>query len=381
MSPDGFLGTSGVRMMNARRILSTHKRILLWVTACAMAIIATPEVLIPSPASAASAPAGAPSFVFAPYNEATQGVIRASLHYTILPGSSITDEIVLANPEPYEQTFRIWGADAYNTALGGALALRLDGYPMSQVGTWITLPTKGADYGVSAGQEVILKFALTVPPNAIPGDHVGGIEALNITPPQTNGSSNRVLVHEGIGVPIFIHVPGPRHPSAAVTFVGAASSVPWLAFATGSSQARVGYQIENTGNTILRGKVHVWVTNLFGQTVKTFPDSVLGNLLPSQQANFAEPLWKSLPIAGPQTIHVTFSSAGAKPATGSATFWIVPWLLIILILLIVLGLVAWLWRRHRRKIADGTIAEGEGETGGAEEVARDATPHEPVPTT
>jgi len=346
-----------------------------------MAACAVPVMLTPGTASAATSPAGAPSFIFAPYNAATQGVIRASFHYTIAPGGTLTDSLVLANPASYEQTFRIWSADAYNTALGGALALRIEGYPMTQVGTWITLPTGGADYGVSPGQEVILHFALTVPPNAIPGDHVGGIEALDVTPPPTNGSTSRVLVHEGIGVPIFINVPGPRRPSAAVTQVGAASSVPWLAFATGSSEARVGYQVQNTGNTILRGKAHVWVTNIFGQTVKTFPGNVLGNLLPGETAAFAEPLWKSLPIAGPQTVHVTFSPVGTKSATGATTFWIVPWLLIILILIVLLALVGWLWRRHRRRIAAQGTEGGESESGGSEAEAVDVkAPQEPVPT-
>ena len=32
-------------------------------------------------------PAGAPSFIFAPYNAATQGIIRASFHYTLAPGT------------------------------------------------------------------------------------------------------------------------------------------------------------------------------------------------------------------------------------------------------------------------------------------------------
>lgn len=356
------------------------RRILLWASTCATAALAMPLVLSSPPATAAT-PAGAPSFIFAPYNAATQGVIRASFHYSMPPGSTVTDSLVLANPTSYEQTFRIWSADAYNTELGGALALRLDGYPMTQVGTWIKLPTGAADYGVSPGSEIILHFALTVPPNAIPGDHVGGIEALDITPPPTEGTTNRILVHEGIGVPIFINVPGARHPSAAITYVNASDSVPWLAFANGSSAARVGYQVQNTGNTILRGSVHVWVTNLFGQTVKTFPRSVLGNLLPSQTASFVEPVWKSLPIGGPETVHVSFSPNGAKTVSGSSTFWVIPWVLIILILLILLALATWLWRRHRRKIAAaGVAAGGPAATKGAKKTVGETAPKEPVPT-
>jgi len=366
-------------MNYARRIgaMRVCQRMMLCVSACALAAFATPEVLPSLPASAASPPAGAPSFIFAPYNASTKGVIRASFHYTLAPGNTVTDSLVLANPTTQEQTFRIWAADAYNTTLGGALALRPDGYPMFQVGTWITLPTGAADYGVAPGQEVILNFALRVPPNAIPGDHVGGIEALNISP-QQGGSGNKILVHEGIGVPLFINVPGPRRPSAAITAVNAASSVPLFAFITGSSQARVGYQITNTGNTIMRGRVHVWATNLFGNTVKTFPSQVLGNLLPGQQANFPTPLWKSLPIAGPQTVHVAFSPIGSRTITGSTSFWVIPWLLIILILLLLLAIAFWLWRRHRRQAAVGS-AEANKSTG--TEAAADVPTQEPVPTT
>lgn len=379
-------------MIKSTRIGATRalQRALLCIVAGVTMILAAPDVV--SPASAAGLPAGAPTFIFAPYNAATKGVIRASFHYTITPGTTIHDSLVLANPTNYEQTFRIWGADAYNTALQGALALRPVGTTMTQVGTWITLPTGGANYGVNAGQEVVLNFAVTVPPNAFPGDHVGGIEALDVTAPQGTGSGTKITVHEGIGVPIFITVPGPRHPSAAVTDVSTADSVPWLAFANGSSDARVGYQIVNTGNTIIRGKVHVWVTDIFGQTVKTFPDNVIGNLLPGQLADFAEPLWKSLPIAGPQTVHVIYSPTGAKPATGTATFWVVPWLLIILIVALLLALGVWLWRRHRRKIAaaDGAggpqgdakgpaVASKTQETGTAE-VQEGAPAKEPVTT-
>lgn len=361
------------------RAIRASRKVLLWLSACAMAALVVPLVASPAQASEAATSAGAPSFIFAPYNEATQGVIRASFHYTMRPGSTVADTLVLANPTSYEETFKIWAADAYNTALGGALALRLDSYPMTQVGTWVKLPVGGADYGVTPGTEVVLHFTVTVPPNAIPGDHVGGIEALDVTPPPTAGGANRVLVHEGIGVPIFIDVPGPRHPSAAVTLVNTADSVPLFAFANGSSDARVGYQIQNTGNTLLRGRVHVWVTNIFGQTVKTFPSNVLGNLLPGQQANYVETLWKSLPIAGPQTVHVTFSPNGAKSVSGSATFWVIPWLLIIVILLVLAALAYWLWRRHRRKLAAGSTTGTAAGTGGSTTAAEKA-PREPVPT-
>ena len=52
----------------------------------------------------------------------------------------------------------------------------------------------------------------------------------------------------------------------------------------------------------------------------------------------------------------------AVKSTGSADFWIVPWLLI-LIIIVVLALAFWLWRRHRKKkLAQQGPTEGATET-------------------
>ena len=76
--------------------------------------------------------------------------------------------------------------------------------------------------------------------------------------------------------------------------------------------------------------------------------------------------WNDLPFIGPQTVHVTFTSPGMKDATADSTFWIFPWLLVLLILL-VLGLVIWrviVWRRNRAGAAGppdgGSGTDGEG---------------------
>ena len=103
------------------RAVRVCRKVLLWLSACAMVVLVVPLVASPAQASEAATSAGAPSFIFAPYNEATQGVIRASFHYTMAPGSTVADTLVLANPTSYEETFKIWAADAYNTSLGGAL--------------------------------------------------------------------------------------------------------------------------------------------------------------------------------------------------------------------------------------------------------------------
>ena len=203
-----------------------------------------------------------------------------------------------------------------------------------------------------------------MPPNAIPGDHVGGIEALDVTPPATGGS-NRVLVHEGIGVPIFIKVPGPRHPVLPRSpLVNTASSVPWLAFATGSSDARVGYQVQNTGNTILRGKVHVSVTNIFGQTVKTFPSNVMATCSPAQTPSYPEPLWKSCRSWAPDGAR-DVQPGRLEGRHGIGHLLGHPVALMILILIVLLPWVTGCGGATERSRRSGSAREGTGVSGSA----------------
>ena len=214
------------------------RRILLGLSACAMTFCAAPILLDFRFGFGRHTGRWSAILHLCSLQRRHEGVIRASFHYT--PRREAPSPTRWFSPirPPRSRSFKIWAADAYNTTLGGALALRIAELS-DDAGRDMDHPADGAaDYGVSPGQEVILHFALTVPPNAIPGDHVGGIEALDVSPQHGNGSGTRIIVHEGIGVPIFINVPGPRHPSAAVTLVKAASSVPPFAFITGSSRGQ-----------------------------------------------------------------------------------------------------------------------------------------------
>jgi hypothetical protein len=236
---------------------------------------------------------------------------------------------------------------------------------MTGVGTWIDTHLGSAVYGLDGSTKVTLNFSVTVPQNATPGDHAGGIEALNVTPvaQPTNGPAH-FIIHRGIGVAVFIRVAGPVSATAAVNDIAVKSSVPALGF--GRRTANVSFQLENTGNTILTGQATATVTDLFGRTVKTFRPVGVQPFVPGDRFTIQEPTWNNLPFIGPETVHVTFTSPGMREATGDSTFWIFPWLLVLLILLI-LGLVIWriiAWRRKRAGKA-GQPAEVSGpEAGG-----------------
>jgi hypothetical protein len=322
-----------------------------------VAVLATAGMTLPSSGNAGAL--AIPTFSFSPM-VAPGAAPRGSFHYDVLPGQTINDSVVLTNQTAQEEEFQIWPTDALNTQIGGAFALRPLGYPMTGVGTWInTHLGAGVVYGLQGNQAVTINFSVTVPKNATPGYHAGGIEALDVTPvSQPSGRNSRFLVHRGIGAAVFIQVAGPLHASAAVSNIATRSSVPAIGF--GHSSANVTFQLENTGNTILSGHVQATVTDLFGRTVKTFKPVGVQAFIPGARYTVEEPVWNNLPFIGPETVHVTFVSPGMQNTTGDSTFWIFPWLFVLLVL-IVLGLLIWrliVWRRNR---ADST---GQSDDGG-----------------
>lgn len=316
---------------------------------------------------------GLPSFSFSPI--ALPGSTpRGAFHYDMLPGQTINDSVVLKNPTNQLEQFQIWASDAYNTPQGGALTLRPLGYHMTEVGTWIATHLGTGIYGLNPRTSVTVNFSVTAPANATPGTHVGGIEALNVTPvPQPNGGHAHFVIHNGIGAAMFIQIAGPTHAAAAVSDISVDSSVPAIGF--GHRSAVVSYELENTGNTLLSGTAVATVTDLFGRTVKTFRPVGVQVFVPGGRFKVTEPTWNNLPFIGPETVHVRFTSTGMKPATGDSTFWIFPWLLILVILLI-LGLLIWRIIVRRRNRANATPPSGGGD--GGPEGDGGTTPDSPI---
>lgn len=328
------------------------------LTTMAALLAATGLVAVVGPDAGA---VGLPSFSLTPVSAPGSVTPRGSFHYDMLPGQTISDSVVLTNETTELEDFQIWGTDGYNTTIGGAFALRPYGYPMTGVGTWIDTHLGSGVYGLPGQTSVTINFSVTVPSNATPGDHAGGIEALDVTPvAQPTGGPAHFIIHRGIATAVYVRVAGPTRPSAAVSNISVKSSVPAIGF--GSRTAAVTYQLENTGNTLLSGQAVATVTDIFGRTVKTFAPVGIQAFVPGGRFTVVEPRWDSLPLFGPETVHVTFTSPGMPTATGSSTFWVFPWLLVLLILA-VLGLIIWrLWvRRQNRASAAGQ----EGATGGS----------------
>ena len=272
---------------------------------------------------------------------------RASFTYQdFAPGSSHEDFIAVDNFSATAKTFTVYASDAFNTAVGGFDLLAAADKP-KDVGTWVHLaqPT----VRIPARSSVIVPFTVTVPQNATPGFHVGGIVASSSSS-GTGADGSRVQVDRRVGARIYLQVTGPLRPSLQVENLSVRYHDSWNPTQPGS--ATVSYTLANTGNVPLQGHQTLHSAGLFGVFGKNqaLPDAPL--LLPGNSIRMTVQVPRVWPGARLTTaLHVTpfttvttlLQPAPAVSASGSA--WAMPWLW--LAALVVLALA---WYRRRRRL-------------------------------
>jgi len=315
------------------------------------------SLLLSAPSAAGAITAG--QFTLEPVLLPGSSLPRSDFSFVLDPGQRVTDAVVLANYAPVPQTFELYAADGYNAPNGGGLALRPATAGSRSVGEWVHLAA--SRYTVPAHTVATVPFSLTIPEGARPGDHVGGIVALDEAAAGATDRSMPVAVHRGVAVAIFTRVSGPLHASVAVRAVGA--------HVTGAlgfrHQATVVATLENTGNVQLQATVKVSVTDLFGDTVERFTPQHLPVLVPGSTFTLYEPTVSPSQPVGPEQVHVTVTTDHAGTVTASGSFWIVPWGAILVVVggLAVAAEALRRRRRGRRQLSgrqDGAQARGSG---------------------
>ena len=304
-----------------------------------------------------------PAWSFVPLSNPNNHLTRSSIQLLASPGQVVSDTAVLTNYSTQALNFNIYGSDASNTVKLGAFALNPPNAKKVAVGSWITLPVN--IYDLPPHTSTQFHFSVKVPTNASPGDHAGGIVALNLAP-ASKEKGTTVAIQRGEGIAVYVRVPGPLHPGVAAANIGAKFTTPAIGF--GSAWALVHYQVVNTGNTILNGTATAEAVNIFGSVIKKFAPAQITTLIPGQRMSVVEPKWDGLPFIGPVHIKVVMKTTKVN-ATGEGTFWVFPWLFVLLVLLVIGGLIGWwVWRRRRRQGEATPGGEG-NESGPAEGAA------------
>ena len=312
--------------------------------------------------STAKGPTGKPSFIYT----------------NVTPGSRFKSWVGLTNYSTFPVTFAVYAADGVNTPSGGFDVLN-QGKKSVGVGAWTTLAK--TEVTVPAGTEDNIPFVITVPANATPGDHFGGIVA-QVSTSAAGKNGSKFLLNRRVGTRIYMRVAGKLHPVLSVKNVGIAYH--GTINPVGSGTATISYTVANTGNVALATPQVVSVTSLFG-TLATVSGHSIFALLPGQHDHFSMVV-KNIPPAGPITAHVTLVPQEPKGTTtppiikleppavvnaSSGGTWAWPWPQLILFLLLIVLL--WLWgtrgkRRKKKQEAALLAAKEEGRRQAEEEL-------------
>jgi hypothetical protein len=283
-------------------------------------------------------------FAIAPASASNTAAPRAFFDLDVVPGQVITDQVTIANRGPTSVILDVYPSDAYNIPTDGSFALRLLKDPRTDVGSWVKLPTGIIE--VPPNTQSTFPFEVHVPPNATPGDHAGGIVAVNTALSVAQNGPVQVGVNKAVGARIYARVKGPLRPSVQVTKLQVNTPV-LSAWPLQHNDATVSYELVNSGNTRIDPSAALSVKDAFGRTVKRFPTKRFASLLPGQKATVVEK-WSAIPalplVLRPQVV----VRAGATVTTrqGAASL-VIPWLAILVVAALV---AAWIWyrRRHRQ---------------------------------
>ncbi|MER6427305.1 DUF916 domain-containing protein [Streptomyces sp900105245] len=260
------------------------------------------------------------------YPVASKVAARPYFYLSADPGQTLTDKVAVQNKTGRPLTFRLYAADAYNTARDGGFAVRTVKERMRGVGAWARPATSRIT--VPGHRTVTVPFTLRVPDGAEPGDHPGAIVALDerVDP----GTGRLALgVRRAVGARVYLRVGGPTLGALAVEHLRIGHHQPAMP-GFGDSTATVSYTLRNTGNVTLHPKARLTARGLFGRTLLDRELTRMpSELLPGQRVRLTE-TWQGAPQLDRADVTLTVRAPGTRESA-SASFLALPWLLATLV--------------------------------------------------
>ncbi|MCU1677832.1 MAG: hypothetical protein JWM93_2590 [Frankiales bacterium] len=284
------------------------------------------------------------------------GADRQNYSYNLDPGGSLKDGLVVANHGKKALTLVLYAADGYTTD-SGELDLETQEAKAKGVGAW--LHTGSSSVTVPPGKDVEVPFQITLPKNATPGDHVGGI----VTSLTQADSSDSLNVDRRLAVRVQLRVGGDLKPTVAVEDLHIGYSGTPNPF--GKGDATITYTVHNTGNAILTARQAASLAGPFGSLrVKAgaIPDSP--ELLPGDSWDVKVPVDGVVPALrlgatvklSPLVVDASGSTTPLAAVDTTTHAWAVPWTLLLLIAIVVaLVVLSIRSRRHATSREDARV--------------------------
>jgi Bacterial protein of unknown function (DUF916) len=282
---------------------------------------------------------------------------RTFFTFDTTAGGSQKTHIEITNSSFKTEVLAVYAVDAVS-ATNGTISFPGPQVARRQAGAWISIGTPGSSGEITLKPRStdILPIHVAVPTNASPGDHVGAVVvSLTGFVVGTFGQSGveKVKFEQRIAIRALFRVAGPLHPLMTINNLKASYHGPIDPFARG--QVTVSYVVQNGGNVVLGGPQAVSVQGWFGEHVAGPAIVAVPALLPGASYPVrvvVRGVYPELVMSGTVTVTPEGISGqvdpGLRPVSSTVHFLAIPWILLIVVLLMIVGLAGWYWRRRRR---------------------------------
>lgn len=274
-----------------------------------------------------------------------QGAGRPNYSYELEPGARVEDDFVVLNHGQKPLTLAVYAADAVVTQ-NGPLNLANRDVPSVDVGSWVDVGTD--EVTIAPGESVEIPFTITVPSNASPGDHTGGIVSS-----LTGADPAAITVERRLGSRIHVRVVGELQPGLRIDGLVASHSGSTDAVPRGD--LAVSFTVTNTGNSRLTGAAKLRLSGPFGTSARVVTLDDVPELLPGSSYDVST----TVPDV-PATVRMTATAVvtpmvlgpddsrgtAIAPVEASTTFWAMPWIPVGILVLV----LAWLAPRIVRRL-------------------------------
>lgn len=269
---------------------------------------------------------------------------RPNYDYAVEPGDRVDDALMVVNNGATPIELALYAADAFTTD-EGQLDLFTRDVAARGVGAWLRLSHD--TISLEPGESAEVPFTITVPDDAGPGSHMGGVVTTAAATSKGTEPERRVAIR------IHLRVGESFRPSLSVEDLSVAYSGDPL----GAGRATVTYTVRNTGDTVLAAEQSVAIAGPF-DAFRVTADSVepMPRLLPDETWSVSLPV-RDVPPTGILAATVTLVPLYTDPAGSTGPLaavertgngWAIPWLplLILAALAALAGLAAVVVRKR-----------------------------------
>ncbi|MEO5920010.1 MAG: DUF916 domain-containing protein [Pseudolysinimonas sp.] len=277
---------------------------------------------------------------------------RTNFRYAADPGQVVEDYAAVVNTGTETNEFTLIGTDAFNDENGDFALLATDEEP-ALLGRWVTFEngTNRMKVTLEPGEGRLVPFTLTLPADATPGDHVGGIVASVL------GEEGQVQVDRRVAIRLYARVSGDLQPNLTISSMSASYDGDWWNLLSGT--VTVKYTVTNPGNVALAANVDSGVNTWFGIPLTPQSGGGIKEILPGNSATYQlqspsigqwlylNPFVHIAPFVDSADVE---SYTLAAPSSRDTVLFVMPWIFLIGLVVLAMVIALIVLRRRRENL-------------------------------